>query len=75
LTIIAAGATVALLAFVVVEFTKAEPPAGSFTTYVETSLGARAAVVTALLVAVGYTMAIAGVFTLSGGMPAMTLDH
>jgi hypothetical protein len=32
---------VALLAFVVVEFTKAEPPAGSFTTGVETSLGAR----------------------------------
>jgi amino acid transporter len=75
LTILAAGVAVALLAFVVAEFTKAEPSAGSFITYVETSLGARAGVVTALLVAVGYTVAIAGVFTMSGGMLAMTLDH
>jgi amino acid transporter len=75
LTIVAAGVAVALLAFVVAEFTKAEPSAGSFITYVETSLGARAGVVTALLVAVGYTVAIAGVFTMSGGMLAMTLGH
>ena len=30
---------------------------------------------TALLVAVGYTVAIAGVFTMSGGMVALTLGH
>ena len=66
---------VALLAFIVAEFTKAEPSAGSFITYVETSLGARAGVVTAVLVAVGFTVAIAGVFTMSGGMVALTLDH
>jgi amino acid transporter len=75
LTILAAGVAVTLLAFTVAEFTKAEPSAGSFITYVETSLGARAGVVTALLVAVGYTVAIAGVFTMSGGMVAMTLAH
>ncbi len=75
LTIIAAGVAVALLAFVVAEFTKAEPSAGSFITYVETSLGARAGVVTAILVAVGFTVAIAGVFAMSGGMVALTLDH
>jgi len=75
LTILAAGVAVVLLAFTVAEFTKAEPSAGSFITYVETSLGARAGVVTALLVAVGYTVAIAGVFTMSGGMVAMTLAH
>jgi amino acid transporter len=75
LTILAAGVAVALLAFVVAEFTKAEPSAGSFITYVETSLGAKAGVVTALLVAVGYTVAIAGVFTMSGGMVSMTLAH
>ena len=67
LTILAAGVAVALLGFTVAEFTKAEPSAGSFITYVETSLGARAGVATALLVAVGYTVAIAGVFTMSGG--------
>jgi amino acid transporter len=75
LTILAAAVAVVLLAFTVAEFTKAEPSAGSFITYVETSLGARAGVVTALLVVVGYTVAIAGVFTMSGGMVAMTLAH
>ena len=75
LTIIAAGVAVVLLAFTVAEFTKAEPSAGSFITYIETSLGARAGVVAALLVAVGFTVAIAGVFTMSGGMVALTLAH
>ncbi len=73
LTILAATVAVALLAFTVAEFTRAEPSAGSFITYVETSLGARAGVATALLVTVGYTVAIAAVFTMSGGMVAMTL--
>jgi amino acid transporter len=73
LTILAATVAVALLASTVAEFTRAEPSAGSFITYVETSLGARAGVVTALLVTVGYTVAITAVFTMSGGLVAMTL--
>jgi amino acid transporter len=75
LTILAAAVAVLLLAFVVAEFTKAEPSAGSFITYVETSLGATAGVLTAVLVAVGYTVAIAGVFTMSGGMVSLTVAH
>jgi amino acid transporter len=75
LTILAATVAVALLAFTVAEFTKAEPSAGSFITYVETALGARAGAATALLVAVGYTVAIASVFTMSGGLVAMTFSH
>jgi amino acid transporter len=75
LTILAAGAAVILLAFTVAEFTRAEPSAGSFITYVETALGARAGVATALLVSVGYTVAIAAVFTMSGGMVTLTLAH
>jgi len=75
LTIVAAGVAVVLLAFTVAEFTKAESSAGSFITYVETSLGSRAGVATALLVAVGYTVAIASVFAMSGGMVAMTVSH
>jgi amino acid transporter len=75
LTIVAAGVAVVFLAFTVAEFTRAEPSAGSFITYVETSLGARAGAATALLVAVGFTVAIAGVFTMSGGMVALTLAH
>ncbi len=57
------------------EFTRAEPSAGSFITYVETALGARAGVATALLVTVGYTVAIAAVFTMSGGLVALTLSQ
>jgi amino acid transporter len=75
LTIIAAGVAVIFLVFTVAEFTKAEPSAGSFITYVETSLGARAGAATALLVAVGFTVAIAGVFTMSGGMVSLTVAH
>ena len=75
LTIVAAGLAIVLLAFTVAEFTRAEPSAGSFITYVETGLGPRAGVMTALLVAVGYTVAMAGVFTMSGGMITMTISH
>ena len=50
-----------------------EPSAGSFITYVETSLGPKAGVVTALLITVGFTVAIAGVFTMAGGMISLTL--
>jgi len=75
LTILAGGVAVVLLAFVVAEFTKAEPSSGSFITYVETALGPQAGVGVALLVAVGYTVALAGVFTMSGGMVALTLAH
>jgi len=39
LTILAATVAVGLLAFTVAEFTRAEPSAGSFITYVETALG------------------------------------
>jgi amino acid transporter len=75
LTILAATVAVGLLAFTVAEFTRAEPSAGSFITYVETALGARAGVATALLVTAGYTVAITAVFTMSGGLVAMTLSH
>jgi amino acid transporter len=75
LTIIAAGIAVFFLAFVVAEFTRAEPSAGSFITYVETSLGPKAGVITALLITIGFTVAIAGVFTMAGGMISLTLEH
>src|ERR1700690_4626409 len=60
LTILAGAVAVVLLAFIVAEFTRSEPSAGSFITYVETGLGPRAGVIVSLLVAVGYTVAIPG---------------
>ena len=75
LTIVAAAAAVFLLARGVAEFTRAEPSAGSFIEFVESGLGAVAGIATAVLVAVGYTIAMAGVFTMSGGFLALTLSH
>ena len=75
LTIIAAGVATLLLAHIVSEFTRAEPSAGSFITYVRSAFGDRAGVVTSLLIAVGYTIAIAGVFAMSGGMLTLALAH
>jgi amino acid transporter len=75
LTIIVSGIAVFFLAFIVAEFTRIEPSSGSFITYVETAFGARAGVLVAWLLAVGFTVAIAGVFTMSGGMISLTLDH
>ena len=75
LTILAGALAVVFLAFTVAEFAKVEPSAGSFITYVETSLGPMAGVATAVLVAVGYVVAIAGVFTMSGGIVALTVAH
>ncbi len=75
LTILAAGVAVFLLAFVVAEFTRLEPSSGSFISYVQSGLGARAARVTALLIALGFTVAIAGVFTMAGGMISLTLER
>ncbi len=75
LTILAAGVATVFLAFAVAEFSRMEPSAGSFITYIETSLGAIAGVVAAVLVAVGFTIAIAGVFTMSGGMVTLVLAH
>ena len=73
LTILAAAVAVLLLALSVAEFTRDEPSAGSFIEFVESGLGPAAGVATALLVVVGYTVAMAGVFTMSGGFVADTL--
>ena len=75
LTILAAGLAVGLLAFTVAEFTRLEPSAGSFISYVRSGLGERAGEVTALLIAIGFTIALAGVFTMAGGMISLTLGR
>ena len=75
LTILAAAVAVFLLAQGVAEFTRDEPSAGSFIEFVESGLGPVAGIATAVLVAVGYMIAMAGVFTMSGGFLALTLAH
>ncbi len=75
LTILAGGIAVSLLAFVAAEFTRLEPSSGSFITYVESGLGPRAGEVTTLLITGGFTVALAGVLTMAGGLISLTLGH
>lgn len=73
LTILAAAVAVLLLGLTVTAFTRAEPSAGSFITYVESAFGRTAGTATAQVVAIGYTVAMAGVITMAGGFIAMAL--
>ena len=73
LTIVAAAIAVSLLAWTTAEFTRAEPSAGSFITYIESGFGNSAGAWAALLVTVGYTVAMAGVITMTGGFVSMTV--
>ncbi|MFJ5993993.1 APC family permease [Streptomyces sp. NPDC092370] len=75
LTIVAAGFAVALLGNTLAEFSRAHPSAGSFITFVGKTFGPVSAVTTALLAALGYIIAMAGVISISGGFVQITLHH
>lgn len=75
LTILAAGISVALLGNTLAEFSRAHPSAGSFITFVGKTFGPVSAVTTALLAALGYIIAMAGVISISGGFVQITLYH
>ena len=75
LTIVAAGIAVAFLANTLAQFSKAQPSAGGFITFVGKSFGATSAVTTALLVGVGYIIAMASVIAISGGFLSITLER
>ncbi|MES5820904.1 APC family permease [Streptomyces sp. RG80] len=75
LTILAAGVAVALLGNTLAEFSRAHPSAGSFITFVGKTFGPVSAVTTALLAALGYIIAMAGVISISGGFVQITLHH
>ncbi|MFI7413168.1 APC family permease [Streptomyces sp. NPDC049627] len=75
LTILAAGIAVALLGNTLAEFSRAHPSAGSFITFVGKTFGPVSAVTTALLAALGYIVAMAGVISISGGFVQITLHH
>lgn len=75
LTIVAAGAAVALFGNTLAEFSRAHPSAGSFTTFVGKTFGPVSAVTTALLAGLGYIIAMASVIAISGGFMQTTLNH
>lgn len=75
LTIIAAGVAVALLGNTLAQFSRAQPSAGGFITFVGKSFGATSAVTTALLAGLGYIIAMSSVIAISGGFLAITLER
>src|SRR5450631_3706281 len=75
LTIIVAGIAVALLGNTLSQFSRAQPSAGGFITFVGKSFGPTSAVTTALLAGLGYIIAMASVIAVSGGFLAITVQH
>jgi amino acid transporter len=75
LTILAAGIAVALLGNTLAQFSRAHPSAGGFITFVGKSFGPTSAVTTALLVGVGYIIAMSSVIAISGGFLQITLQY
>ena len=75
LTILAAGVAIALLGNTLAQFSRAHPSAGGFITFVGKSFGATSAVTTALLVGLGYIIAMASVIAISGGFLQIMLQH
>ena len=67
LTIIAAGIAIALLGNTVAQFTKSIPSTGSFITFIGKGFGPVAALTTAIVMSVGYIIAISSVVAISGG--------
>lgn len=75
LTIIAAGIVIALLGNTLAQFSRAQPSAGGFITFVGKSFGPVSAVTTALLVGLGYIIAMSSVIAISGGFLQITINH
>lgn len=75
LTILAAGIAIALLGNTLAQFSRAQPSAGGFITFVGKSFGPTSAVTTALLVGLGYIIAMASVIAISGGFLQIMLQH
>jgi amino acid transporter len=75
LTIIVAGVAIALLGNTLSQFARAMPSTGSFVTFVGKTFGGTTAVITALLVAVGYVIAISSVVAVTGGFLSIILQY
>src|SRR5450755_214620 len=75
LTIVAAGVAIALLGNTLAQFSRAQPSAGGFITFVGKTFGPTSAVTTALLAGLGYIIAMASVIAISGGFLQITLNH
>src|SRR5260221_13661553 len=75
LTILVAGIAIAFLGNTLAQFSRAQPSTGGFIAFVGKTFGGTSAVTTALLVGVGYIIAISSVFAISGGYLSDVLKY
>jgi amino acid transporter len=75
LTVIAATVAIALLGNTISQFSRSRPSTGSFVTFIGRAFGGYSAVVTAVVLGVGYIIAVAAVVVISGGLLETILKH
>jgi amino acid transporter len=75
LTVIAAAVAIGLLGNTLSQFSRSRPSTGSFVTFVGSAFGGFSAVVTAVVLCVGYIIAVAAVVAISGGLTETILKH
>ncbi len=75
LTVIAAAVAIGLLGNTLAQFSRSQPSTGSFVTFVGKAFGGYSAVVTAVVLCVGYIIAVASVVAISGGWTETIIQH
>lgn len=75
LTVIAAGIAIALLGNTLAQFSRSRPSTGSFVTFIGRAFGGYVAVATAVVLCVGYIIAVASVVAISGGWTETIIQH
>jgi amino acid transporter len=75
LTVIAAAIAIALLGNTLSQFSRSRPSTGSFVTFIGRAFGGYAAVATAVVLCVGYIIAVAAVVAISGGWTETFINH
>lgn len=75
LTVIAATIAIALLGNTISQFSRSRPSTGSFVTFIGRAFGGYSAVVTAVVLCIGYVIAVAAVVAISGGLLETILQH
>ena len=75
LTVVAAALAIALLGNTLSQFSRSQPSTGSFVTFIGRAFGGYSAVVTAVVLCVGYIIAVASVVAIAGGWTHTILAH
>src|ERR1700735_4700814 len=75
LTVIAGTIAIALLGNTISQFSRSRPSTVSFVAFIGSAFGGYSAVVTAVVLCVGYIIAVAAVVVISGGLLETILKH